>query len=77
MIFNPTTIREQLKALGKTQEELAYAVGVSAGTVNRWLMGKHIPLKIYQRKIMEVIDTYGREHTTERDIQDRSCETAG
>lgn len=32
-----------LTGLRKTQAELAYTLGVSLATVNRWCKGKHIP----------------------------------
>lgn len=62
MHFDPTIIRQQLKAVGKTQEDLAHDLGVTVGTVNRWLTGKHKPLRVYQRLMQEKLEGYNAEH---------------
>ena len=58
MDFNPTYVRAELARLNKTQEELARDVGVGASTMNRWLRGKVKPIKIYQRKVAEVLEEW-------------------
>lgn len=57
-IFNPDQVRGKLSELGKTQEDLARDIGVTIGTVNRWLNHKNIPLKAFQRRIWEILDEY-------------------
>jgi len=58
MVFNNDVVKEKLRSLGKTQEDLARDMGVGVGTVNRWLNKKHVPLKVYIRLLTEVLDEY-------------------
>jgi DNA-binding transcriptional regulator YiaG len=46
----PETVKEVRRQLALSQEELAYALGVSFATVNRWENGKTIPSKLAQRQ---------------------------
>ena len=59
--FNHTEVRNTLKSLNRTQEDLARSLEVTVGTVNRWLTGKCRPLKVYQKMIKEVLDEFRRE----------------
>lgn len=59
--FNHNEVRDALKNLNRTQEDLARGLEVTVGTVNRWLTGKCKPLKVYQKMIKEVLDEF-REH---------------
>jgi len=59
--FNHTEIRNTLRTLGKTQEDLARSLEVTVGTVNRWLTGKCRPLKVYRKRIREVLDEFRQQ----------------
>jgi transcriptional regulator with XRE-family HTH domain len=45
------TLREYLKASGITQEEFARQIGVHAVTVNRWVTGGALPLRLRMEQI--------------------------
>ena len=61
---------EQVKAvrtaLNLSQEELAYALGVSFATVNRWENGKTNPSKLAQRQF----EQFCEEHKTQGESAD-------
>jgi len=42
----PSLVKEVRRQLGLSQEELAYALGVSFATINRWENGKTSPSKL-------------------------------
>lgn len=46
----PETVKKLRRLLTLSQEELAYAIGVSFATVNRWENGKTMPSKLAQRQ---------------------------
>ena len=57
----PTTaerVRAVLKALGRTQAQLANVLGVSIVTVNRWCCGRSIPDRRSQVALEKLEDAY-------------------
>ena len=51
-VFNDFTelVKRVRKILQLSQEDLAYAVGVSFATINRWENGKNAPSKLAKRQ---------------------------
>lgn len=59
------SLYELLKFFGKTQEKFAQDLGVSLGTVSRWLNKKRKPLPLHQKRIEEVLDEYKKERQSQ------------
>ena len=59
--FDPNHVREQLKLFHKTHQEFAYDLGVSQTSVSRWLNRRHVPNKLTQRAIANVLVAYEAE----------------
>ena len=53
--ITPKQIKKARQKLGMTQEDFARAVGVRATSVHRWEVGKHKPLSIFERIILELV----------------------
>lgn len=70
--FDPNFTQANLKLFSKTQEDLARDMGVSVGTVNRWLRGKRKPLKIYQKLLEGILDGYEETYLEEQARQQRA-----
>jgi putative transcriptional regulator len=52
-------VRELRRRLGMTQEELAHALGITVGTVNRWENGRFRPSKLARATIAEFARRHG------------------
>ena len=52
-------IRRLRRELGMTQEELAHALGITVGTVNRWENGRFRPSKLARATILEFARRHG------------------
>lgn len=50
-------IRELRKRMGQSQEELAYAIGMSTNTIARWERGELVPRGTSLAKIARVLNT--------------------
>lgn len=53
------TVRRLRTKLGLTQEELAHALGITVGTVNRWENGRFRPSKLARSTIQEFARKHG------------------
>ncbi len=60
-------IRRLRQQLGMTQEELAHALGITVGTVNRWENGRFRPSKLARATIVEFARRHGVHTTPESD----------
>ncbi len=58
-----SVIRRLRGKLGMTQEELAHALGITVGTVNRWENGRFRPSKLARSTISE----FARKHGVQLD----------
>ena len=52
-------VRRLRSKLGMTQEELAHALGITVGTVNRWENGRFRPSKLARSTIQEFARKHG------------------
>lgn len=52
-------VRRLRSKLGLTQEELAHALGITVGTVNRWENGRFRPSKLARSTIQEFARKHG------------------
>lgn len=52
-------VRDLRRRLGMTQEELAHALGITVGTVNRWENGRFRPSKLARATIAEFARRHG------------------
>ena len=53
--MNSSDIKEGRAILGITQEQLAYKVGVSVATLQRWERDEHIPSPMAVRKLKRLL----------------------
>ncbi len=54
--YSPELIRQLRKTFGLTQEQLAYKLGVSFTSVNRWENGQSKPSKLAQKQIQSLYE---------------------
>lgn len=52
-------VRDLRRRLSMTQEELAHALGITVGTVNRWENGRFRPSKLARATIAEFARRHG------------------
>lgn len=50
----PTLVKALRTARGLTQEQLAHELGVTFSTVNGWENGKHVPIPLLRRRLLEL-----------------------
>lgn len=56
-----TLLVEARNRLGKTQLEIALALGVAKSTINRWEKGKTFPVEYHRQKIIHLFDSSEQE----------------
>ena len=55
---NINTIIELVKNTDLRYKDVADTLDVDVGTISRWVNGKHIPTRVYHRKIAEIAHFY-------------------
>ena len=55
---NINIIIELVKNTDLKYKDVADTLDVDIGTLSRWVKGKHIPTKVYHKKIAEIADFY-------------------
>ena len=55
---NINTIIELVKNTDLKYKDVAETLQVDIGTLSRWVRGKHLPTRVYHRKIAEIADFY-------------------
>lgn len=58
-------MRRKREAVGLTQEQIAYRIGVSWATVSRCERGIVTPRNIYVREFLRVINEYSRKRNND------------
>lgn len=57
--MKPEEIKSIREELGITQEKLAYLLGASFSTVNRWENGVQTPSRLYIKEMRELLKNHG------------------
>ena len=61
---------EVIKQLVKNTElryiDIAETLQVDVGTLSRWVRGKHLPTRVYHRKIAEIADFYKKINSSKK-----------
>ncbi len=63
-------VRRLRTRLGLTQEELAHALGITVGTVNRWENGRFRPSKLARSTIQEFARKHGVDADDDASLKD-------
>ena len=63
---NIETIKQLVKNTELRYIDIAETLQVDVGTLSRWVRGKHLPTRVYHRKIAEIADFYKKINSSKK-----------
>jgi len=66
---NINTIIELVKNTNLKYKDVAETLDIDIGTLSRWVRGKHLPTRVYHKKIAEIANFY-KKMNVDKKLQD-------